>query len=154
MTTIPPSLPEDAASDSALAAETRFYRAFAQCDSVAMGSIWARGDEVSCIHPGGSLLRGHDAVAASWRDIFTGARRPEVAYQLLQVTHSDGLAVHLVEERIRPADAPPQHAPTRILATNVYRATAEGWRIIAHHASLPMVESRRPPAPPEARRVH
>ena len=37
------------------------------------------------------------------------------------------------------------------MATNVYRRDEEGWRMVVHHASLPLMTSRRKRA---TRQVH
>ncbi len=49
--------------------------------------------------------------------------------------HDDGhCAVHSLVERVAVlTDDGPQHA--YVLATNVYIKTAQGWRLVAHHAS-------------------
>jgi len=49
--------------------------------------------------------------------------------------HDDGhCAVHNLVERVAVlTDDGPQHA--YVLATNVYIKTAQGWRLVAHHAS-------------------
>jgi hypothetical protein len=47
----------------------------------------------------------------------------------------------LVEERIGPAAADTSGL-TRVLATNVYAHTGDGWRMVLHHATLPLVEDR------------
>ena len=37
-------------------------------------------------------------------------------------------------------------SPTRVIATNIYQNTPNGWRMLAHHASLPLVQgSKRAP---------
>ena len=51
-------------------------------------------------------------------------------------------AVHNVLERIEVLTADgPRHA--YVLATNVYHKTAQGWRMVAHHAS-PGTRAARP----------
>ncbi len=47
----------------------------------------------------------------------------------------------LVEERIRPRGEPAS-AATRVLATNLYQRERGSWRLVAHHASLPLVKAR------------
>jgi ketosteroid isomerase-like protein len=48
--------------------------------------------------------------------------------------HSHGCAVHSVLEQIRVlTNEGPQTA--WVIATNVYVQTAQGWRMVAHHAS-------------------
>jgi ketosteroid isomerase-like protein len=135
-------------------AEAAFYAAFEATDVALMGAVWSDAPSVVCVHPGGDLLRGRTEVLRSWTDILTGAERPEILYRVIQRTGSDGLAVHLVEELIRPSRS--REEPNRILATNVYLNTAEGWRMTAHHASLPLMAARSAPAGSEhpTRRMH
>ena len=96
-------------------------------------AVWADDDEIVCVHPGGAArgragghprqLRGHlrqrrDPGAA-------GAGAPAEAL---------GCAVHhlveCIEWRRRRA-----RSTAWVLATNVYLKTAQGWRLVAHHAS-------------------
>lgn len=138
----------DAPFSTADAAENAFYRAFAGTDLTAMARVWHDGDEARCIHPGGGLLSGAGAVLDSWRQIFAGAAAPTVRHRLLHRAGAGGLSIHLVEEQIGPGDDP-ERGLTRILATNVYRQTTDGWRMVLHHATLPLVESQEEsPAPP------
>ena len=39
-------------------AEQAFYAAFSDLDDDAMQAVWVDSDDASCIHPGGTLLRG------------------------------------------------------------------------------------------------
>ena len=121
-------------------AEAAFYAAFETLDIALMGAVWAEQPSPVCVHPGGDLLQERSEVLSSWREILTGAERPELHYRVIQRSASEGLAVHLVEELIRPSRS--REEPNRILATNVYRKTAEGWRMTAHHASLPLMRRR------------
>ncbi len=127
--------------------EAAFYAAFRELDIDRMGDIWLTAPEVSCVHPGGGLLQGTDAVLASWKEIFRDTRPPQVEYQLIQSTTEARLAVHTVEERVSSGSTG-RHA--RVIATNVYRLIHGSWRMLAHHASLPLVQPsavRRPPRP-------
>jgi ketosteroid isomerase-like protein len=135
-------------------AEAAFYAAFLSTDLALMGKVWAEEPAPICVHPGGDLLQGRTAVLRSWREIFTGAERPDLHYQVIQRTHREDLAVHLTEERIRPRGS--SQSPTRILATNLFQRTAEGWRLTAHHASLPLVDraTKRDPARSPPPQIH
>jgi hypothetical protein len=135
-------------------AEAAFYTAFETTDLALMGTVWSDEPSVVCVHPGSDLLRGRTEVLRSWADILNGAERPEIRYRLIQRTVSHELAVHLVEELIRPGGS--REEPNRILATNVYLNTSKGWRMTAHHASLPMMIMRAKPADPTqpAPRMH
>ncbi len=123
-------------------AEDAFYQAFEQLDPPLMQQVWGDDPEAVCVHPGGDLLSGTRAVAQSWSEIFGAAERPTVVHHTLRTTVDGDLAVHLVEERIRPAGSG-NPEPSRVLATNVYRRGRGGWHMLAHHASLPLVGARR-----------
>jgi hypothetical protein len=137
------------------AAEAAFYQAFADTDLGAMARVWDDGDEARCIHPGGDVLMGAAAVLDSWRQIFAGAAAPRVEHELLHRTSTGSLSIHLVEERIGPGGS---NAPrlTRVLATNVYRQSAAGWRMLLHHATLPLIEESSQPKSKDKRdrRLH
>jgi hypothetical protein len=121
------------------AAETAFYAAFAAIDFELMDQVWASGLEPLCVHPGGGLLQGRQAIMQSWMEIFSGAEPPRIEHRLIGRFESGDIAVHLVEELIQPkrrANRP----PNRVLATNIYVREAGSWRMVEHHASLPLVE--------------
>ena len=128
--------------------EAAFYDAFRRLDTKLMQALWIDGTTAACVHPGGDLLQGKAAVMESWTDIFHAAKPPDVDFTLLSMDVRDDLAVHLVREQVSSADG--QHAS--VIATNVYRRTAGGWRMQLHHASLPLVETRAAQAP--ARPLH
>jgi hypothetical protein len=127
--------------------EAAFYAAFQTLDIALMGAVWAEQPSPVCVHPGSDLLQGRSEVLNSWREVLTGAERPDLQYRVIQRTATEGLAVHLVEELIRPSRS--REEPNRILATNVYRQSAEGWRMTAHHASLPLMRRRPETTPSE-----
>jgi uncharacterized protein (TIGR02246 family) len=121
--------------------EQAFYAAFARRDAEAMRRVWADDARAVCVHPGGPLLRGTEAILESWQDILSGVAPPEIQHRQIQQVRSGELAVHTVEELIRPADS--DQTPTKVIATNIYARTASGWRMLAHHASLPLVRQGR-----------
>lgn len=129
---------EHADADSA---EQAFYRAFEHCDLQAMQRVWEPSAQASCIHPGGPLLQGAEQVLHSWGEIFSQARTPDVRYRAVQKLVAGDLAIHTVEEAVRPGDG--DAPPTLLIATNVYRRGAAGWCMLAHHACLPMMGQRR-----------
>ena len=120
-------------------AERTFYQAFATCDTAAMGQVWAQED-VLCVHPGSTLLRGRTAVLHSWAQIFSNASKPTIRIQIIKRLRHAELAVHVVEEHITPMD-PSDASPTLVLATNTFRLIDGAWLLVAHHASLPLVNS-------------
>jgi ketosteroid isomerase-like protein len=100
-------------------------------------AVWADDDEIVCVHPGGVRVVGAAAIGASFEALFANGgvpAQPEQVRRLLAL----GVAVHhLVEHLQRPAPPGQPAAPTEawMLATNVYVNTAQGWRMVAHHAS-------------------
>ena len=123
-------------------AEDAFYTAFAKLDIVQMREVWSDADNISCIHPGGTLLLGRDAVLKSWAEIFHAHQPPKVSHRLIKTSRDHNLAVHIVEERVQSGDNDRQ---ALVLATNIYTRTDNGWHMSAHHASLPLVEKEPPP---------
>jgi len=113
--------------------EAAFYEALQTADLERLMACWADDDEIVCVHPGGPRLVGGAAIRAAFGAIFAhGSIRawPE------QVRRIEALAsvVHNVLERVevRTETGPAQ---AYVLATNVYHKTAQGWRMVAHHAS-------------------
>ena len=126
---------------SAQHAEAAFYAAFESADVDAMMAVWAQDETVFCVHPGGGRLSGVAAVRNAWRSIFSDGPTLRFALAELQTFTLPTVAVHTLYERIsvRGEDSPPY----RVMATNIYLLTTEGWRILGHHASpLPRVQLR------------
>ncbi len=122
--------------DTPREAEVAFYRAFEDRDLEAMMAVWDESDDVVCVHPMGSPLRGPRAVAEAWREILAAEASLRFGIEEIQITHQGPLAIHIVKEHILVAAGKPVAPMT---ATNIYRQTPSGWRMILHHAS---------PAPP------
>ena len=121
------------------AAETAFYAAFAATDLALMASVWLHADNARCVHPGGDLLEGYAVILQSWHSILAAVEAPTIRFRLIDRLESDGLSVHLVEERIGPAGEDSEL--TRVLATNTYLHTDCGWRMVIHHATLPLIDT-------------
>ena len=119
-------------------AEEAFYAAFAQGDLGAMARVWAEDDSVVCVHPGGDCWRGREGVLESWRQIFAGGGPLRFEVEAVSLVHDKALAVHCLYESI--AHGPRLEHRARAFATNAYRLTQSGWRMILHHASPSDVE--------------
>lgn len=119
-----------------LAANERFYDAFAGRDADAMDALWAERSAVACLHPGWPPIRGRDEVLASFRSIFDNDDSPPIRCESPTVTlHGDVAATIVCRERIGNAV---------LVATNVFVREADQWRMSHHHAS-PI--ARVPPTP-------
>ncbi len=135
-----PSAPPPATPDEI---EQRFYEALQQADIEQLMSVWSDDDDVSCVHPGGPRLLGAESIRAAFESIFANGA-VDVRPQHVRRLHGPGCAVHSVVEHIRVA-TPEGLREAWVIATNVYVAGAEGWRLVAHHASPGSVVEQREP---------
>ena len=113
--------------------EQQFYEALQRGDIERLMAVWSDDEDISCVHPGGPRVVGAAAIRATFDAMFahgTIDARPEKVRRVQ--THS--CAVHSVLEQVRVMSAEgPQSA--WVVATNVYVKGAQGWRLVAHHAS-------------------
>ena len=113
--------------------EQQFYEALQRGDLDALMSVWSDDDDIVCVHPGGPRVLGPAAIRASFAAMFSvGAidARPEKIRRVTMQT----VAVHSVLERVQMTDEKGLHEAW-VVATNVYVKTAQGWRLVTHHAS-------------------
>lgn len=113
--------------------EAAFYEALQRGELEQVMACWADEDDIVCVHPGGPRLVGAAAIRAAFEAMFAnGAVRAHP--ERLRKVESLGAALHNVLERVDLVTAEgTQHA--WVVATNVYFKTAQGWRLVAHHAS-------------------
>ncbi len=120
-------------SDSANDTEAAFYEALQSGDIERLMACWADEDDILCVHPGGGRLLGPGAIRASFDAMFANGTI-QAQPEKIRVIEFMGASVHSVLERIEVlTDEGPRHA--YVIATNVYQKTAQGWRLVAHHAS-------------------
>lgn len=127
---------------------TQFYRALSTGDLELMMACWADEDDVSCVAPGGEMLRGLAAIRALFADLFQrGPVRMHVhdVHEVNAVMH----AVHTLVEEVE-ISAEGQTATAQVFATNVFVKTPQGWRLQAHHASPGLVTAERSNQPVQA----
>ncbi len=122
--------------------EAAFYEALQAGDLERLMACWANEEDIICVHPGGPRLIGAVAIRNSFEIMFGhGPIRsfPERLHKLETITS----AVHNLIERVDIFTAEGAQIAF-VTSTNVYMRTAEGWRMVAHHAS--------PGTPPEIHR--
>ena len=119
--------------ETAIEAEASFYGALEKSDLAGVMAAWATDETVVCIHPMGPALEGQAAVRDGWQVICDSGQSLSFNVVSVRYEEADDLAVHVVREEITMAGEPPKSA--LMLATNVYRRTDEGWRMIMHHSS-------------------
>ena len=115
------------------ATETQFYEALQTGDIEKLMRCWADEDDIVCVHPGGPRLVGSASIRAAFEAMFangTIAARPEHVCKVESLTS----AMHNVIERIALLTTDGTQEAV-VVATNVYQRTAQGWRMVAHHAS-------------------
>ena len=113
--------------------EASFYEALQTADIERLMACWADDDEIVCVHPGGPRVVGVSAIRATFDAIFSNGSIRAWPEQVRKV-ESLASVVHNVLERVEVLT---ENGPARayVLATNVYHKTAQGWRMVAHHAS-------------------
>ena len=113
--------------------EAAFYEALQSGDIDKLMTCWADEDEIVCVHPGGARVVGAAAIRASFDGLFSNGAVRAFAEKIRKVETMSS-AVHSVLQRIEVlTEEGPRHA--YVIATNVYHKTAQGWRLVAHHAS-------------------
>jgi ketosteroid isomerase-like protein len=117
--------------ESPLEAEAAFYQAFVARDLKLMMQVWDNADDIVCIHPLGPALVGVEAVRASFEAILGKGTEMKFVVEECHRSQTSNAALHVVLEhiRVRGKSQPP------VAATNAYRLTRRGWRMVLHHAS-------------------
>lgn len=109
-----------------LAANAKFYDAFAERDLMAMDAAWTEDSGAVCVHPGWPPIRGRDAVLRSFRSIFEHDEGPTPTCENPTCRVMGDSAVIVCRERLGGAV---------LIATNVYVREDDTWRMLHHHAS-------------------
>ena len=124
-------------------ANASFYEVLESFDLSRMRSLWYQGDGVRCVHPGWEAIDGYEAVIESWDQVFrnTGWMRVTPTNVATHRMGEYGL-VYCAENITAKHDDGVGVAVT--MATNVFRRTAEGWRMLLHHASPSPVDVTQP----------
>jgi ketosteroid isomerase-like protein len=115
--------------------EARFYESLNKADIEQLMQCWGDEDEVVCVHPGGPRFVGHGAIRASFEAIFQNSGGIRASIHKAHVVQTLATSVHSVIERIEISEAGQETQHGYVIATNVFAKTAQGWRLIAHHAS-------------------
>lgn len=113
--------------------EAQFYDALRSGDIDKLMRCWADEDEISCVHPGGSRVVGAGAIRSAFDAMFANGtiRATPMRVRKIEALSS---SVHSVIEKIEVM-TPEGPREAYVIATNVYHKTAQGWRMVAHHAS-------------------
>ena len=130
-------------------ANTTFYEAMERGDLDVMSGLWLDGpdDGISCVHPGWPVLTGRGEVLRSYALIM--ANTEYIQFFLTDVAvavFSDTALVTCTENILSggPAETSGELGPLvgqLVVATNVFRRTAEGWKLWSHHGSPVLTET-------------
>ena len=118
---------EDEIARAVLDANERFYRAFNERDTAAMGELWAGSSPVACLHPGDPLLVGRQRVLRRWQEIL--ASLPSFTLRCDRPTVQVFGATAIVYCYEAGNDE-----PAHLAVTNVFAREADGWHMVHHHA--------------------
>jgi ketosteroid isomerase-like protein len=113
--------------------EAAFYEALQKGDIDKLMACWADEDEIVCVHPGGPRVVGAGAIRSAFDAMFANGTIKATPQRVRKI-EALASAVHNVLEKI---EVMTQEGPREayVIATNVYHKTAQGWRMVAHHAS-------------------
>lgn len=114
--------------------EAAFYEALQSADIEKLMACWADEDDIVCIHPGGPRVVGVGAIRAAFDAMFAHGGSIQARPENIRRVDSLASAVHHVLEKVEVL-MPDGPAKAYVLATNVYHKTAQGWRMVVHHAS-------------------
>lgn len=118
---------------SVLAANARFYNAFRNGDLAAMQSIWAKGDNVFCVHPGAGGISGYDLVMGSWELVCGAEHEFPLIIDLKNVeVHVQGNVGYVTCMEVVKTKG---NSWGKQVATNVFERIDGQWLMCIHHAS-------------------
>lgn len=125
-------------ADHALVREAheKFYAALlAVCSGnpEPMNDCWVQDDSVTTAHPMGPWILGWGAIEATWREFAHAISNPTQRISGLEIRLSGDTAYTLCVEhwKLTMLGKAVEFSSN---ATNVYRKTSAGWRIVHHHA--------------------
>jgi ketosteroid isomerase-like protein len=119
-------------------ANQEFYAAIESGDLDRIAAMWDDADDVVCVHPGWPGVRGRSRVLRSWAVIMANTAYIQFFPTGVEVAVVADVAVVACEHSLlaRTTDSEVGLGETaRVVATNVFRRRADGWRLWAHHAS-------------------
>ena len=123
--------------------EESFYKAFCACDINLMRDVWSQSDSVICIHPGSHRIYSYELIIASWEQIFSGKETTSIQLDEQAYTIEEDIAIHSVRENLSVNEK----YIGSVFATNIYRNSLGGWKMIVHHASPTLLNTDQSESP-------
>ena len=109
-------------------ANEAFYLVFEAKDYAAMAHLWSAAEGSLCLHPGWPVLRGRDAILASWRKILANPEQGQVSFY--------GAQVSAVDAGVVMVSCYEQAAGSVMVATNLFREEDGQPRLFSHQAGF------------------
>lgn len=120
--------------ESLIRANGAFYDALENHRLDVMDRLWLHEGWVRCVHPGRDALVGWPAVRRSFEEMFKGKRWLHVTPTAIDVMVFGEIGVIACVENIT-TEQDDEMGMTVAQATNIFRLTDGGWRMMHHHAS-------------------
>ena len=120
--------------------ESAFYAAFQERDIELMAKVWESSEQICCIHPGSQRLFGVESVMHSWQQIFSVKNDMTIAISGQIYIPQEALVIHYVQENITVQN----EYMGVVCATNIYRESEAGWRMILHHGNALLAQETAP----------
>ncbi|XP_027336719.1 uncharacterized protein LOC113850387 [Abrus precatorius] len=113
-------------------ANSRFYESFRTGDLAAMQALWAKRDEVCCVHPGLKGISGYDDVIESWNFVWANYEFPlEIKLEDIKVHARGDMGYVTCMEFVKTKGG----RWGGQFVTNVFERIDGQWFICIHHAS-------------------
>lgn len=144
-------------------ANTDFYEALERGDFETVASLWltpadlgvdekyhdpADAGVISCVHPGWPVLTGRGEVLRSYALIMANTEYIQFFLTDVHVSVTGDTALVTCTENILSGGPAPDDGDELgplvgqlVVATNVFRRTADGWKLWSHHASPVLAET-------------
>lgn len=117
---------------SVLATNSRFYNSFRDGDLAAMQGLWAKGNDVCCVHPGARGISGYDDVMTSWEYVWVNYEFPlDIELKDVQVHVRGEIGYVTCIELVRTKGS----SWGGQFVTNMFERIDGHWYICIHHAS-------------------
>ncbi|KAK7287602.1 hypothetical protein RIF29_00883 [Crotalaria pallida] len=111
---------------------SRFYDSFRNGDLAAMQAMWAKRDEVCCVHPGLKGISGYDDVIESWNIVWANYEFPlEIKLEDIKVHARGDMGYVTCMEFVKTKGS----RWGGQFVTNVFEKINGQWFICIHHAS-------------------
>lgn len=126
--------------------DAAFYEALQSGDIARLMACWADEDEIACIHPGGSRSLGSADIRASFETLFAEGAAIDARPHCLSRWLSNHTAVHHLVESVNVMTSTGP-GTALVTTTHVFHRSAQGWRLVVHHASPGTPQDARVPTP-------